>query len=131
MNYLVLLGRILFAAIFIGSGISHFSGSSISYAAGHGVTMASFLVPLTGALALIGGISVLLGYKARIGAWLLVIFLLPVTFMMHQFWKVGDPASAMMQHAMFMKNLALIGASLLIAYFGSGPMSLSKIKTKK
>ncbi len=90
--------------------------------------MAGFLVPLSAFLALLGGISVLLGYKARLGAWLLVIFLVPVTFIMHRFWTVSDPGWGSVQQAMFMKNLALLGAALLLTHFGSGPLSLSKRK---
>src|SRR2546422_7230278 len=65
-----------------------------------------------------------LHYKAEWGAWLIVLFLVPVTFMMHNFWTVSDPAVAQDQMAHFMKNLALIGSALFISYFGAGPLSL-------
>ena len=71
-----------------------------------------------------GGISILLGYRVRIGAWLLVLFLIPVTVMMHNFWAVSDPMMAQIQLAMFLKNLSLLGGALLLAYFGPGPLSL-------
>lgn len=124
-KYSVLLGRILFSAIFILSSIAHFSANTINYAMNRGVPMAQFFVPLFGVISLLGGLSILLGYRARIGAWLLVIFLIPATFMMHTFWSISDPRAAMIEHIMFMKNLALMGAALLIAHFGSGPLSLS------
>lgn len=66
----------------------------------------------------------LLGYKTRIGAWLLVLFLVPVTFSMHNFWAMTDPMMVQIQQAMFFKNVALIGAALLLAHFGAGPLSL-------
>jgi len=75
-------------------------------------------------VAVAGGLSILLGYRARIGAWLLVIFLVPVTLMMHNFWVVKDPMMAQMQMVMFMKNLSMLGGALLISQFGSGPWSL-------
>ena len=75
-------------------------------------------------MALVGGLSILLGYKAKWGAWILVAFLVPVTVMMHRFWGIIDPQMATMQGAMFMKNLSMLGAALLIAYFGAGPLSL-------
>ncbi len=131
MKFLVLLGRIFYSAIFIGSGIGHFFGETINYAEMHGVPMAEFMVPASGIIALLGGISILLGYKARLGAWLIVIFLIPVTLMMHNFWTVHEPSLRMVQHAMFMKNLSMLGAALLITYFGPGPCSLTKIKKKK
>lgn len=124
MKYLVLLGRILYSAIFLMSGPGHFTQKSIGYAAAQGVPLASLAVPFSGALAIIGGLSILLGYKAKYGAWLLVLFLVPVTFMMHRFWGVADPMMAMMQQVNFMKNIAMLGAALLIAYLGTGPLSL-------
>jgi putative oxidoreductase len=86
--------------------------------------MAKLLVPASGILALAGGLSILLGYKAKIGAWLLVLFLIPVTLMMHNFWAVKDPMMAQMQMAMFLKNVTMIGGALLISRFGAGPLSL-------
>ena len=54
----------------------------------------------------------------------LTLFLVPVTFAMHAFWSVADPQAAQVQSLMFYKNLALIGASMLIVHFGAGPFSL-------
>lgn len=123
-RYTVPLGRALFAAIFIVAGFTHFSTDTIHHAARQGVPLAEILVPLSGMLALAGGLAVLLGYHARIGAWLLVLFLVPVTLMMHAFWKAPDWTMAAMQQVMFMKNVAMLGGALLIAYFGAGPFSL-------
>jgi putative oxidoreductase len=81
-------------------------------------------VPVSGILALIGALSILLGYRAKIGAWLLVLFLIPVTLTMHKFWGVSDPTAAQMQMAMFMKNVSMLGGALLITQFGAGPWSL-------
>jgi putative oxidoreductase len=120
----VFLGRALFALIFIMSGVGHFSQSTIGYAAHQGVPLAEIAVPLSGVLALAGGLSVLLGYRVRLGAWLLILFLVPVTLTMHNFWAAADPMAAKMQQAMFMKNVALIGGALLLAHFGAGPWSL-------
>jgi len=117
-------GRILFATIFILSGFFHFSHQDIAYAVQAGVPMANFLVPASGILALLGGLSILLGYRAKIGAWLLVLFLVPVTLAMHNFWAVKDPMMAQMQMAMFMKNVSMLGGALLISQFGAGPLSL-------
>ena len=85
MKIVVLIGRILFAAIFLMSAPKHFTGGAIQYAASQGVPLASVLVPISGVLALLGGLSLLLGFRARWGAWLLVLFLVPVTFTMHRF----------------------------------------------
>jgi len=121
---LPLVGRILFALIFVMSAPNHFSAKDVGFAASAGVPFPNVLVPIAGLLALFGGLSVLLGYKAKVGAWLLVAFLVPVTLWMHRFWDVADPQMAQMQMINFMKNLALTGAALYMAFFGAGPLSL-------
>jgi putative oxidoreductase len=124
MKYSLLLGRALFASIFIMSAPGHFTKSMVQSAASHGVVAPEILVPLAGVIALLGGLSVLLGYRAKFGSWLLVVFLVPVTLTMHNFWAVSDPAAAKMQQMMFMKNLVMLGGALIIGYFGTGPLSL-------
>jgi putative oxidoreductase len=126
MRYLTLPGRILFSLIFLMSAPMHFTAKTIGYAASQGVPAAHFFVPLSGLLAIAGGLSVLFGFRARIGAWLLVAFLVPVTMSMHAFWLVSDPQMAMLQRAMFFKNLSMLGGALLIAYFGAGPVSVDE-----
>ncbi len=126
MNYVALFGRILFASIFILKPLEHFSKAMMDHASSMGVPLSEWLVPLAGLLAFLGGVSILLGYKAKIGAWFLVAFLIPTTFFMHRFWDTEGLSSTMLQQYCFMKNISLLGASLMIAYFGSGPLSLSK-----
>jgi putative oxidoreductase len=124
MKYTALLGRILFSLIFLMAAPGHFGKGTIQYAASQGVPLASIAVPLSGVLALLGGLSLLLGFKAKWGAGLLLLFLVPVTVMLHAFWAVKDPTMAQMQQIMFMKNVAMAGGALLVVYFGSGPLSL-------
>ena len=123
-RYLVPLARGLYAAIFVMAAFGHFSKETIGFAASQGVPLASLAVPLSGVLSFVGGMSVLLGYRARFGAALLVAFLIPVTVMMHNFWAIPDPMMAKMHMAMFMKNVGLLGGALLIMHFGAGPISL-------
>jgi len=75
-------------------------------------------------LAIAGGLSILLGYRAKLGAWIIVLFLIPVTLMMHKFWTVTDPMMAQIQMILFMKNVSMLGGALLISQFGAGPFSL-------
>jgi len=124
MKYSLLAGRILFSIIFIMSSFGHFSEQTIGYAASKGVPAAGVLVPLSGIIELLGGLSIVLGYKIKWGAWLIVLFLLPVTFMLHNFWTISDPMAQQMDMAAFMKNISMIGAALIIAYHGAGPLSL-------
>jgi putative oxidoreductase len=120
----VAAGRLFYVAIFLMSGLTHFTAKPVAYAAAAGVPFPALAVPASGVLALAGALSVLLGYHARIGAWLLVLFLVPVTLMMHNFWAIKDPMMAQMQMAMFMKNVSMLGGALLISQFGAGPWSL-------
>jgi putative oxidoreductase len=121
---ITLLGRFLFALIFLMAGPMHFSSQDIGYAASQGIPLASITVPLTGVIAFLGGLSILLGYRARLGAWLIVLFLAGVTPMMHNFWAVTDPMMHQIQLVMFLKNVSMLGAALFITQVGSGPWSL-------
>lgn len=126
MKAVVVLGRFLYSLIFIISGAGHFNPNMAEYAAQHGVPLASLLVPIAGLIAIAGGLSVMLGFRARWGAVLLIIFLVPVTVMIHSFWNVADPMQAQTQQAMFLKNLSMLGAALLIFNFGAGPVSFDE-----
>lgn len=115
MDTLHLVGRILFAGFFIVSGANHFTklDAMKSYAGSKGVPAPGLAVPFTGLLLLAGGLSVLLGLWAYIGLGLLILFLVPTAFMMHDFWAVPeDQKQAEMVN--FMKNIALAGAALMM-----------------
>jgi putative oxidoreductase len=114
MQILYVVGRVLFALIFIVAAPRHFTAEGIGHAADLGVPLAAICVPISGLMALVGGLSVASGYRAQWGAWLLIAFLVPVTMMMHGFWRLHDPEAVHIQQAMFVKNIALIGAALLL-----------------
>jgi len=126
----VVLGRFFFALIFLMAGANHFSRQTIAFAASQGVPLASIAVPLSGVLSIAGGLSILLGYRAKLGAWLIVLFLVPVTVMMHKFWTVQDPMMAQIQMILFMKNVAMLGGALLISQLGAGPFSLDARRSR-
>jgi putative oxidoreductase len=126
----VVLGRFFFALIFLMAGANHFNSQTIAYAASAGVPLVSIAVPLSGVLSIAGGLSILLGYRAKLGAWLIVIFLVPVTLMMHKFWTVTDPMMAQIQMILFMKNVAMLGGALLISQLGAGPFSLDARRSR-
>src|SRR6202021_2939518 len=110
MRYMVPIGRVLFALIFITAAPRHFTHEGIQHAADLGVPAASLLVPISGILALLGGLSVATGFKAQWGAWILIAFLVPVTLGMHAFWRLHDLNSIHIQQAMFWKNKSMLGA---------------------
>lgn len=131
MKYVFLLGRVLFSVVFIVKAVEHFSIGLMGEASSMGVPMVNVIVPIWGILAFFGGLSILLGYHAKVGGWLIVIFLIPVTFYMHPFWMADTTVIKGMQSYCFWKNLSLIGAALMIASFGAGPLSLSHSCCKK
>lgn len=111
--------------------LKELKGVPSAHAAAQGVPFASVAVPLSGIIAIAGGLSILLGYHARLGGWLLVLFLVPVTFMMHAFWQITDPGMAQIQMIMFLKNIAMLGAALLITQFGAGPLSIDARRARR
>lgn len=128
-----LLGRVLLSAIFlmaaVGNKIPHFSDVA--------AVMASVGVPapqlmLVGAIVflLAGSASLIVGYKARIGAVLLLVFLALATYFFHPFWNLEGHAQQE-QMIQFMKNLSMMGAMIFIAANGSGPMSLDSLLAKR
>lgn len=133
MKYIPLIGRVIFSYIFLMGGIHHLTNLSqvAGYAASQGVPMATLAVAVSGIFALAGALSIILGYKAKLGAWLIVLFLIPVTFMMHNFWTVTDPMQHMTQMMMFTKNITMLGGALMITYFGAGPISIDSMSQSK
>jgi len=116
MDVLVLIGRILFAALFLVSGVNHFTHADMmtGYAQSRGVPAARAAVLGGGVLLLLGGLSVLLGVWPDLGALLLAVFLVPTALLMHGFWKETDPQGRQMEQVQFSKDLALAGASLML-----------------
>src|SRR5262249_39860485 len=123
-SYLVLIGRQLFAMIFMLASAGHFTPAKIALAAEHGVPMATVLVPISGVIALLGGLSVLFGYRAPIGGLLLVVFLVPVTLFMHNFWAAPDTAMFRVQLIQFVRNLVLLACACQVMRVGAGSLSL-------
>jgi putative oxidoreductase len=121
---IVILGRLFFVLIFLMAAPNNFTKQGIAYAASQGAPLASLGVPLMGVISLVGGLSILLGYRAKVGAWLIIAFLLIVTPIMHKFWGVADPMMAQVQMINFLKNFSMLGGALLITQFGAGPLSL-------
>lgn len=121
-RFIPLVARAFLAAIFFQSGISKILGfaDTQGFMATAGIPSGLTGLLLVGAIVceLLGGLSVLLGYKARWGALLLILFLIPTTLIFHtDFAQQG-------QLSQFLKNLAIIGGLLMVVYLGSGPLSL-------
>ncbi|MER6997945.1 DoxX family protein [Streptomyces sp. NPDC000410] len=120
MDVLVLVGRILFALVFLVSAVGHLTQREAmgGYAASKGVPAPVLATVFSGLLLLVGGLSVALGVWADVGALLLAVFCFPTAIVMHDFWKVGEPQTRQTEQVMFLKDLALGGAALaLFAFF--------------
>lgn len=113
MEYLFLLGRILYGGFFILAGINHFRHASMmaGYVASKGIPAPGVAVWTTGVLLLFGGLSIALGFRPTWGTIALTVFLVPATLSMHNFWADTDPAMRMNNFINFQKNTALLGAS--------------------
>jgi putative oxidoreductase len=113
---LLYLGRILFGGYFAFNGINHFKMLEMmsGYAKSKGAPMPKLSVAFSGLLLLVGGVCVLFNIMPFIGLAALLLFLIPVTFIMHPFWKIKDPMAKMHEMVNFMKNMALLGAVLIM-----------------
>jgi putative oxidoreductase len=124
---LTLIGRVLLAVIFIVAGIGKLMdpAATAGYMASQGLPMVDVLLWLTILVELGGGLMLLVGYRARLAALFLFLFLIPVTFIFHAFWAV-EPAESVNQMRQFLKNLAIMGGLLYVMAFGAGPLSLDQ-----
>ena len=123
MNAIVLIGRILFGGFFLMSGINHFTKleAMTGYAKYKKLPAAKLGVLISGLMLVIGGLSVILGYYADLGALLLAIFLVLAAVIFHNFWKETDATAKQNESIGFFKDLSLAGAALIIfVLVGSG-----------
>jgi len=120
-----LIGRILLAGIFLVSGYAKLSdpAGTIGYMQHAGIPNAGTLVYVAGAAELLGGLALLFGFLARLGAFGLFVLLIPTTFYFHHFWDLSG-ADAQMQMVNFMKNLAVMGGLLMVVAYGAGRYSI-------
>jgi uncharacterized membrane protein YphA (DoxX/SURF4 family) len=125
-DYILLLSRVILGFYFLFNSFNHFRNlnSLAGWAQSKNVPAPKLMVALTGIFLLIGGLSILIGAYIEIGILALTLFFLPVTFVMHDFWRETDPQMKMMQMVNFMKNLAL-WAAILALLFIPQPWSFS------
>ena len=116
MDIVLIIGRVLFALLFISSSILHFTKleAMTGYAQYKKVPAAKFSVVLSGLMILLGGLYIALGIYADLGALLIALFLIPTAFLMHAFWKETDATAKQNESIGFFKNLSLAGAALII-----------------
>ena len=116
MDLILVIGRILFGGFFLMSGINHFTKleAMTGYAKYKKLPAAKLGVLISGLMLVIGGLSVILGYYADLGALLLAIFLVLAAVIFHNFWKETDATAKQNEMLGFMKDIALAGAALIL-----------------
>ena len=125
---LALVARILLAAIFISAGFSKVMGFDgvTAYIASKGLPVPMIIAGLTIVLEILGGIAIVIGYKARIAGLLLGLFTLLAALIFHNFWAF-PPEQVYLQNIMFMKNLSMAGGLFLLTVFGAGGYSIDAL----
>ena len=116
METVMFIGRILFAAMFVLSGVNHFTQADAmtGYAQHKGVPSPKLANLASGALLLLGGLSVILGVFADLGALVVSVLLVIMAVMMHDFWKQSDPQAKQMEMIGFLKNISMAGGGLFM-----------------
>lgn len=125
MEVLVLIGRLLFSLIFIGAGIGHLADTegSAGYAASRGAPSGGMVVRVSGVLIAAGGLGVLFGVWMDLAALGLAVYCLLTAFLVHHFWT-DEPSDQPMEVAMFMKNVSMAGAGLMIFALSAGGVGM-------
>lgn len=121
MDVVFLIGRILFSALFLSSGVAHLTdkGAMAGYAESRGVKPGRPAVLISGLMIVVGAILVLLGIWIDLGAILIAAFTLSAAVLMHGFWKESDAGARQAEMVQFFKDLALCGAALMLLYLGA------------
>ncbi len=127
MDYIFLIARVLFGGYFAVGGFNHLrhSDAMAGFAASKKVSSPKAMVIISGLMILLGGLGIITGLYVGTSVLLIVLFLIPVTFIMHNYWNETDPNAKMADRVQFMKNMALIGAALaFLAVAMPWPLSL-------
>ncbi len=121
------LGRFCLSVIFILAGLGKFMdfGGTAAHMSAEGLPMAHVLLVIAALIEVLGGFSLLLGWKTRYSAVLLLLFLLPVTYFFHDFWSLTGKEQQM-EMIQFLKNLAIFGGLLYVASAGPGKYSIDR-----
>ena len=132
MDALLIIGRILFAMIFLGSGVAgHIlqTDGTAGYAESRGVSNARTLVLISGVALVLAAVGIILGIWIDLAALIAIAFLLAVNVMVHHFWSDDDPMTRQMEMTQFMKNLSMAGAGLIIIALADsmGPMLIDPL----
>lgn len=124
-NPFSLIGRLLFALLFLPAGWGKLTGfaGSVGYTASGGIPMPEVATALAMIVEIVGSLALIFGFGTRWAALALAFFTLLASFFFHNYWAM-TPDKAMMQQLMFFKNMAITGGLLTVAAWGPGAWSL-------
>lgn len=116
METTMFIGRILFSIMFILGGVNHFAQAEgmTGYAQHKGVPAAKIAIPASGAVLILGGLSIILGIYADLGALAVSVLLIVMAVMMHDFWKQTDAQAKQTETISFLKNISMAGGGLFM-----------------
>lgn len=126
----LLIGRLCLSIIFILAGVGKFLDyeGTAEYMGSKGMMMVPFFLITAALLELFAGLSLLLGYRVRLAATLLILFLIPVTYIFHDFWNLEGAARQMMMIE-FLKNTAIFGGLFYVLGAGAGKFSIDYFRS--
>jgi putative oxidoreductase len=122
----ILVGRICIGSLFIWAAfekIIHWHGT-VAYAEKKKIPHASLALPLAVVIQVLGGLALFLGYYTRIGALVLILFIIPAAILFHNFWNV-EGEERVIEKTFFMKDVAVFGSLLLLLVLGGGHFSIN------
>lgn len=130
-SFLPLAARILMSSMFLWSGMLKIVAYSTmaGYAASKGLPLAGIGVAVAAVIEILGGLALITGFHTRVAAWVLFVYLIPVTIVFHNYWTMQG-AVRMDTQIHFMKNLVILGGLLLLAHFGAGDFAFDSAGNK-
>jgi putative oxidoreductase len=131
-NVVSLTGRILLSAIFIFSGINKVFAFQMytKWAAGAHLPLPSIAIAIAAVIEIFGGLGILVGFQAKLAAWIVFLYLIPTTLLFHNFWTM-DGMNRIDNQIHLLKNVAIMGGLLILAANGAGGASLDASRARK
>ena len=127
-----LIGRILLSSVFIIAGFGKLGGFKMEegFVASKHLPLPAVALGIAMIIELVGGLAILVGLYTRFAAWIVFLYMIPITFLFHNFWTLqGAERMDMMLH--FEKNVAIMGGLLILATFGPGAFSIDAARAPK
>ena len=131
-SFTPLAGRILMSVLFLISGFFKIGAYSqmVAYSTAKGVPIASVAIACAAVIELACGLAILVGFQTKIAAWILFLYLIPVTYFFHNFWAMQG-AEQQQNMINLLKNVAIMGGLVILATYGAGPYSIDQSRATK